>query len=175
MHRPLLDSNKIRAEIARLYDKDPQGWRVLTGKDGHGFYDLLISHGTEAWHLKEYQVNPYKFVGLGSKLHDLPQPGVSEEMYFGLRPIGADQMKELASVIDDPVTMSDLASRILKQSPVASNEAANVPAILHGPILQSARPIEAISSAHTELDEKLRRQLRHIVNRDFRHTMTPYI
>jgi len=175
MYRPLLDSNKIRAEIARLYDRDPQGWRVLTGRDGHGFYDLLISHGTEAWQLKEYQVNPYKFVGLGSRLRDMPQPGATEEMYFGLRPIGADQMKELASVIDDPVSMSDLASRILKQNPVASNEAANVPAILHGPILQSPRPIEAVSSAHSELDEKLRRQLRHIVNRDFRHTVTPYI
>jgi len=47
MDRSLLDSNRIRAEIARLYDNDPQGWRVLTGKDGHGFYDFLISHGTK--------------------------------------------------------------------------------------------------------------------------------
>lgn len=175
MYQSLLDSNKVRAEIARLYDKDPQGWRVLTGKDGHGFYDLLISHGAEAWHLKEYQVNPYKFVGLGSKLSGFPQPSVSQEMHFGLRPIGADQMRELASVIDDPVTMSDIASRLLKQNPVTWNEAMNVPAILHGPILQSPRPIEAVSAAHTELDERLRKQLRHIVNRDFRHTMTPYI
>ena len=148
---------------------------MLTGRDGHGFYDLLISHGTEAWQLKEYQVNPYKFIGLGSKLPDFPQPGVTQEMHFGLRPIGADQMKELAGVIDDPISMSDLASRLLKQNPVTSNEAMNVPAILHGPILQSPRPIETLSNAHTELDEKLRKQLRHIVNRDFRHTMTPYI
>jgi len=170
----LLDSNKIRAEIARLYDKDPQGWRVLTGRDGHGFYDLLISHGTEAWQLKEYQVNPYKFVGLGSKLPDFPQLGDSQEMHFGLRPIGADQMKELAA-IEDPVSMSALASRLLKQSPVTSNEAMNLPAILHGPILQSPRPIEVLSNAHTELDEKLRKQLRQIINHDFRYTVTPYI
>ncbi len=175
MHRSLLESNKIRAEIARLYDRDPQGWRVLTGRDGHGFYDLLISHGNEAWQLKEYQVNPYKFVGLGSKLPDFRQPGVTQEMHFGLRPIAADQMKELANIIDDPISMSDLATRLLKQNPVTSNEAMNVPAILHGPILQSVRPIETLSNAHTELDEKLRKQLRHIVNRDFRHTMTPYI
>jgi hypothetical protein len=84
-------------------------------------------------------------------------------------------MKELANVIDDPVTMSDLASRLLTQKPVTSNEAMNVPVILHGPILQSARPIETISKAHTELDEKLRKELQHIVNRDFRHTVTPYI
>lgn len=175
MHRSLLDSNKIRAEIARLYDKDPQGWRVLAGRDGHGFYDLLISHETEAWHLKEYQVNPYKFVGLGSRVPNLPQPGVSQELHFGLRPIGLDVMKEIATVIDDPISMSDLASRLLKQKPVTSNEAMTVPAILHGPILQSGRPIETVSKAHTELDEKLRKQLQHIVNRDFRHTVTPYI
>jgi hypothetical protein len=175
MYQLLQDSNRIRAEIARLYDEDPQGWRVLTGRDRHGFYDLLISHETEAWQLKEYQVNPYKFVGLGSKLSDLPQKGFSEELHFGLRPIGSDQMKELANVIDDPLSMSDLASRLLKQNPVTSNEAMNVPAILHGPILQSPRPIDAISSAHSELDEKLRKQLRQIINRDFRHTVTPYI
>jgi len=171
----LLDSNKVRAEIARLYDKDPQGWRVLAGRDGHGFYDLLISHGTQGWQLKEYQVNPYKFVGLGSRLANLPQLGVSQELHFGLRPIASDQMKDIANAIDDPATISELASRILAQKPVSSNEAVNVPAILHGPILQSERPIESISKAHTELDEKLRRQLRHIVNRDFRHTVTPYI
>lgn len=175
MDRSLLDSNRIRAEIARLYDNDPQGWRVLTGKDGHGFYDFLISHGTEAWQLKEYQVNPYKIIGLGSRLSNIPEPGVSQELHFGLRPIGPDLMKELANVIDDPVTMSDLASRLLTQKPVTSNEAMNVPMILHGPILQSARPIETISKAHTELDEKLRKELQHIVNRDFRHTVTPYI
>jgi hypothetical protein len=175
MYCPLLEANKIRADIARLYDRDPQGWRVLAGKDGHGFYDLLISHGTEAWQLKEYQVNPYKFVGLGSKLSNLPQIGSSPEFHFGLRPIGADLMKEIASTLDDPMSMSDLASRLLTQKPITSNEAMNVPAILHGPILQSGRPIETISKAHTELDEKLRKQLQHIINRDFRHTVTPYI
>lgn len=96
-------------------------------------------------------------------------------MHFGLRPIGADQMKELAGVVDDPISMSDLASRLLKQNPVSSNEAMNLPAILHGPILQSPRPIEVLSNAQTELDEKLRKQLRQIINRDFRHTLTPYI
>jgi len=44
----LLDSAKIRREIARLYDKDPQGWNVLVGKDRAGFYDMMISHGSEA-------------------------------------------------------------------------------------------------------------------------------
>jgi len=172
----MLDSTKVRREIARLYDKDPEGWRVLVGKDKSGFYDALISHGTEAWQVKEYQVNPYKFVGLGSKLPSLTsEPLIPQEYPFGLRAIGVDQMKEIASVIDDPRTMSDLASKLLSRKPVSATEALESPAILQGPILQSATPLEALSSAHTRLDEKLRKELQRIVRRDFRHTLTPYI
>jgi hypothetical protein len=172
----LLDSTKIRREIGRLYEKDPEGWRVLVGKDGSGFYDALISHGTEAWQVKEYQVNPYKFVGLGSKLPSLSSgPLLPEEHPFGLRAIGLDQMKEIASVIDDPAMMSEFAAKLLSRRPVSAREAVESPAILQGPILQSAKPLEALSSAHTMLDEKLRKELQNLIRRDYRHTLTPYI
>jgi hypothetical protein len=172
----LLDSTKIRREISRLYDKDPQGWRVLVGKDRLGFYDVLISHGTQAWQVKEYQVNPYKFVGLGSRLPSLtPDSLFSSEHPFGFRPVGFKQMKELAAVIDDPRAVSELAGKLLDKKPVSSTEALESPGVLHGPILHSSRPLEAISSSHTKLDEKLRKELQRIVNRDFRHTVAPYI
>jgi hypothetical protein len=171
----LLDSTRIRREISRLYDKDPQNWRVLVGKDKTGFYDLLISHESQAWQVKEYQVNPYKFVGLGSKLPgSSPRPLISEHS-FGFRPVGLQQMKELASVIDDPRAMTDIATKLLAERPVSTMEAVESPAILQGPIMQSARPIEALSSSHAKLDEKLRKELQRIVQRDFRHTITPYI
>jgi len=175
MGPPLLDSNRIRAEIARLYDRDPQGWRVLVGKDKFGFHDAIISHESEAWQVKEYQVNPYKYVGLGARLPSLPQPVAFKEYSFGLRPIDLTQMKALAGAVDDPNSMADLATHLLSRRPVASAEAMGGPAVLHGPILQSGRPIDALSSAHTELDEKLRKELQHLVNRNFRHTITPYI
>jgi len=172
----MLDSTKVRREIARLYDKDPEGWRVLVGKDRSGFYDALISHGTEAWQVKEYQVNPYKFVGLGSKLPNITSGAlVPQEYPFGLRAIGLDQMKEVASVIDDPKTMSELAAKLLSRAPVSASEALESPAVLQGPILQSSRPLETLSSAHTRLDERLRKELQHLVRRDFRHTLTPYV
>jgi hypothetical protein len=172
----LRDSTKIRREISRLYDKDPQGWNVLVGKDRLGFFDVLISHGTEAWQVKEYQVNPYKFVGLGSKFTS-PNPLdlAGKEYPFGLRPIATNQLKDLASMIDDPRAMNDLASKLLSQKPVSSLEAAESAAVLQGPIMQSTRPIDALSSAHTKLDEKLRKELQRIVHRQFRHTVTPYI
>lgn len=172
----MLDSTKIRREISRLYDKDPQDWRVLVGKDRFGFYDVLISHGPEAWQVKEYEVNPYKFVGLGSKLPSSSSGSLIPQEYpFGLRAIGLDRMKELATLIDDPKAMSDLASRLLGERPISSSEAAENPAILQGPILHSSRPLETLSTAHTKLDERLRKELQRIVHRDFRHTVTPYI
>ncbi|MGA3297570.1 MAG: hypothetical protein ABSD41_08965 [Candidatus Bathyarchaeia archaeon] len=171
----MLDSNRIRSEIARLYDRDPQGWRVLVGKDKFGFFDAIIMQGADAWQVKEYQVNPYKFVGLGTKLPSLAEPMVFKGNNFGLRPIGFNQMKELENAADDPNNMSDLAARLLSQRPVASTEAMEGPAVLHGPVLQSPRPLDALSSAHSELDEKLRRELQSLVNRNFRHTTTPYI
>lgn len=148
----------------------------MVGKDRLGFYDVLISHGTEAWQVKEYQVNPYKYVGLGSKLpSSTPGPLISQEYPFGLRPVGLDRMQELATLIDDPGAMSELASRLLSERPISSSEAVESPAVLHGPIFHSAKPLEALSTAHTRLDEKLRKELQRIVHRDFRHTVTPYI
>jgi hypothetical protein len=172
----LLDSTKIRREIARLYDKDPQDWRVLVGKDRAGFYDVLISKGNKGWQMKEYQVNPYKFVGVGSRIPYVAASSLTSGEYpFGLRPIDLSGVKELASVIDDPKTMSDLASRFLNEKPVSFREAIESPAILQGPILQSSSPLEPLSTAHTRLDERLRKELQRIVNKEFRHTVTPYI
>jgi hypothetical protein len=170
------DSAKIRQEIARLYDKDPQGWKVLVGKDATGFFDVLISHGTEAWQVKEYQVNPYKFVGLGSRLSSLPSHAfASSEHPFGLRPLRTEDMAELAKVMDEPRAMGELASKLLGEKPISSREALQSPAVLQGPILHSNRPLEGLSTAQTKLDEKLRRELRRIVHKEFRHTTTPYI
>lgn len=148
----------------------------MVGKDKAGFYDVLISHGTKAWQIKEYQVNPYKFVGLGSKLPgSTPGPLVSSEHPFGFRPIDIEQIQELANLMDEPKAMSELASKLLANKPVSSTEAVESPAVLHGPIMQLNKPIEALSNAQTTLDEKLRRELQRIVHRDFRHTVTPYI
>jgi hypothetical protein len=170
------DSAKIRREIARLYDRDPRGWRILVGKDTAGFFDVLISHGTEAWQVKEYQVIPYNFVGLGSRLSNLPtHPVAPNEHPFGLRPVGLENMTELAKVMDDPGAMNELASKLLSEKPMSSHEAFNSPAVLQGPIMHSNRPLDGLSSAQTKLDEKLRKELRRIVHKEFRHTTTPYI
>jgi hypothetical protein len=172
----MLDSAKIKREVSRIYDKDPQGWNVLVGRDRAGFYDILFSHGTKAWQIKEYQVNPYKFVGLGAKLQNVPEPAWSTPDYpFGLRPISVDLIRELTNSMDDPKAMNEIATKLLSERTVNSRDAAQSPAILQGPVFQSNRPIDALSPAHMKLDERLRKELQRIVHREFRHTVTPYI
>jgi hypothetical protein len=172
----LRDSTKIRREIARFYDRDPQGWNVLVGKDRAGFFDVLISHRRDSWQLKEYQVNPYKFVGLGSRISDLPSSPPSPDSYqFGFRPIGLDSIKELSTLMDDPKALNELATKLLNEKPVTSKEAWESPAVLQGPVLHSNRPIDTLSNAQMRLDEKLRKELHRIVNREFRSTVTPYM
>jgi len=160
----------------RRYDNDPRGWSVLVGRDNAGFFDVLISHGKEAWQVKEYQVNPYKFVGLGSRIPGLlHQQLASKEYPFGLRPVGLDSMKDLASLMDDPKAMSEFASKLLSEKTISSNEAMESPAILQGPIMQSRRPLDDLSNAQNKLDDKLRRELRRLISREYRSTLTPYI
>lgn len=172
----MLDSVKVRREILRLYDKDPHEWRVLVGKDATGFYDLLVTHRSTAWQVKEYQVNPYKFVGLGARLPNVSVDSLmADEHGFGLRPIGLDQIKELARVMDDRNEMNSLTARLLREKPISTRDAVENPAVLHGPILQSTSPLEALSTEHGKLDEKLRKELQQIIRRDYRHTLTPYI
>jgi hypothetical protein len=172
----LLDSSRLRREISRLYDKNPQGWSISVGKDRAGFFDVLISNGAKAWQVKEYQVNPYKFVGLGSRIPNITPNRLSAIDYsFGLRPIGVEEIKELTTLLDNPQGMNELTSRLLSQKPVTSEEATESPAILQGPVMQSHRPLEALSTAHSRLDERMRKELQRLVNREFRHTVTPYI
>lgn len=148
----------------------------MVGKDRSGFFDVMISHKDEGWQIKEYQVNPYRFVGIGSRLPNTPvHPIVTDNPGFGLRPIAVDQMKELAGLIDDPKSMNDVLLRLLQEKPATSRDIAESAGVLQGPILQSSVPLDALSTAHTKLDDKLRKELQRIVRRDFRHTLTPYI
>lgn len=158
------------------YDEDPRGWRVLVGKDKYGFFDVLFSHGPELWQIKEHEVNPYKFVGYGAKLRGVGRTLAGISPYsFGLRPISEANTKELAGALDDPRTIVEIMSKIMSSKPVPSREALDGSVVLQGPVVQSFRPIELVSERQRELDRKLRGELEKLVQRKYRHTLTPYI
>jgi hypothetical protein len=165
----------VKREVMRRYDESPEGWQVWVGKDGKGFLDLLISHGSELWQVKEFQVNPYKVVGYGaSEVTNRPLLPHTSPYQFGLRPLTESRMKELAESIDDPKTVVDIMSKLLKAKPVPTDEAMRSQAILQGPIMQSSRQLDLISESQTHLDRRLGHQLERLVMRRYRHTLTPY-
>jgi hypothetical protein len=160
----------------RRYDESPEGWQVRVGKDSKGYLDLLISHGSELWQIKEFEVNPYKVVGYGaSTLAAQPLLSDTRPYQFGLRPLTESRMKELAGSMDDPRTVVDIVSELLTTKPVSTDEAMRSGAILHGPIVQSPRQVDLISESQAQLDRKLSDQLERLVMRRYRHTLTPYV
>lgn len=84
-------------------------------------------------------------------------------------------MKELAGSMDDPRTVVDIMSELLRTKPVSTDEAMRSQAILQGPIMQSSRKVDLISESQTQLDRRLNDQLERLVMRRYRHTLTPYI
>jgi hypothetical protein len=166
----------VKREVMRRYDESPEGWQVRVGKDPKGYLDLLISHGSELWQIKEFQVNPYKVVGYGaSTLASQPLLANTSPYEFGLRPLTESRMKELAGSMDDPRTVVDIMSELLRTKPVSTDEAMRSQAILQGPIMQSSRQVDLISESQTQLDRRLSDQLERLVMRRYRHTLTPYI
>jgi hypothetical protein len=166
----------VKQEIMQRYNRHPQGWQVWLGKDARGFLDVFIFHGNEFWQIKEFQVNPYRVVGYGGSIAtDQPLPLHSSRYQFGLRPIDESRMKELARCIDDPRSMADLISKLLRIRPVPTEEAMSSPVILQGPVMQLSRGLDTISESQKELDRKLGYQLQKLVMRKYRHTLTPYI
>lgn len=155
----------------RRYDESPEGWQVRVGKDRKGW-----SHGSQLWQIKEFQVNPYKVVGYGaSTLAAQPLLPDTVPYQFGFRPLTESRMKELAGSIDDPKTVADIMSELLRTKPVSTDEAMRSRAILQGPIMQSSQQVDFISESQTGLDRRLDHELERLVMRRYRHTLTPYI
>jgi len=63
-------------EMKRRYDRDPRGWRVLTGRSSRGLFDTFILHRDRLWQLKTEPVNPFEAIGVGS-----PVRRVDEALY----------------------------------------------------------------------------------------------
>jgi len=169
-------SDRVKREVMRRYDESPEGWQVWVGKDRKGFLDLLISHGSELWQIKEFEVNPYKVVGYGaSTLAGQRLAPHGSPYQFGLRPLAESRMKELAESIDDPKTVVDIMSKLLRTKPVSTDEAMRSQAILQGPIMQSSGQLDLVSESQKQLDRRLGHQLERLVMRRYRHTLTPYI
>ncbi len=159
-------ADKVRDDIIKRYNKDPENWYVFFGKDSEHYISSLFFHEDKLWMIKEFAVNPYKFVGFGSKTS--AEDGIKDSPFsFGLRKISSDDERGLMSGKFSAV------HNILSKSPVSLEECRNS-MIVEGPVFSCNNEIK-ISEAQEELDFKLRSNLRKLIRRNYADILKPYI
>ncbi len=168
-------AEEIRKQILRRYDSNPGGWRVLVGRDIRGYYDLLVSHGSDLWFIKEEQINPFRSVGFGirDKVSDQETVEKLSPVTFGLRPLSKTQMTRIASALRSESGLSEVLSKFLKTDPVALSEVSS-PGLLQGPIMHSPGGIGLISERQAKLDRELRVELERLLIRKYPQTIATY-
>jgi len=165
-------ADKIRERIMSLYNKDPGNWHIMVGRDEANYLNSVILHESEMWVIKEEVINPYRSIGCGVKTEvDESFESISKNPYsFGLRPVpydpGSSQFKNPRDIIEST----------LKTKPVPYSRAQEIrsPIIIQGPVITPSRPF-ALSKAQEELDRKLRKSLRSLINRKFPEMTRSYI
>ncbi len=166
----------IKKEILKRYDSNPSGWRVFVGRDRRGHFDLVISHDSDMWLIKEEQINPFRSVGFGvrDKVVSFETIERISPYTFGLRPLSERQMMKVALALRSNESPSKFLARVLRTEPVASTEITS-PGVLQGPVIHSARGIELISERQAELDRELRLELERLLTRKYPQTIAPYM
>lgn len=160
-------------EILRRYERSPKGWRVMVSRDRAGHRDVIVTHGTHVWLIKEHEINPFKSVGFAAEMKGVKEEDTSLPD-FGLRPIPDDMLAEGLEAEGDPSSFLRILKEVLKQEPVSLSQAAGLP-VLQGPVVYSPRPLDLISRRSRELDVKLRSELERMLMRKYPQTIVPYM
>ncbi len=157
-------ADDIRKRIRKEYNKDPEGWHLLVGKDRENYIDSLFIHKSRMWMLKEFLLNPYKSIGYGG---EIKADGEFKSNYpFGFRPLDMEQGE---SILSGDLSM---IQEILRRKPLPLDECS--PLVMEGPIAISKKPV-VLSRAQEELDIKLRKSLKSLIRRKHRDLIIPYV
>ena len=168
-------SERVRREIIKSYDNDPEDWRVLVGRDTGRHLSVLISHGEELWIVKEEQINPYKSVGYGAKTYQDAELLKNISPYtFGFRPLTRSQIEELTSALEKKKSINEILADLMARKPVSFKDVVS-PMVLQGPVIHSPKPIDYISDKHRQLDLKLKLELERLLHRRYPQTVLPYL
>lgn len=171
----MMSSAEIKKELAKKYNANPEGWRVLVGKDLKGYYDFMISHGSDIWILKEFQLNPYQSLGFGVIQNECENEVIKNlrpTHPFGFRPLNQNQVIEVVEAIQKDESIDTIMGRVMQSSPTSLQNITS-PIIVEGPVLHSTTPI--LSESQSELDQKLRTELENLLHRKYPHLLRQFI
>lgn len=62
---PVKAIGDLLLEMKKRYEKEPRGWRVLSGRADQGFFDTFVLHRDRLWQMKTEPVNPFEAIGVG--------------------------------------------------------------------------------------------------------------
>lgn len=161
-------SDKLKEEILKFYNKNPENWYAFFGVDKENYLTTLFLHEGKLWIIKEFPINPYKFVGLGSKTN--AEKIKSNFFSFGLRPLNKKEAKNLL------LGNFSTVKRVFQKPPVALDEYhGNTEMLVEGPVIAYHKEKLKISEAQEKLDFKLRSSLRKLIMREHSDILKAYL
>ncbi|MEM1545076.1 MAG: hypothetical protein QXY40_02365 [Candidatus Methanomethylicia archaeon] len=157
----------IEKEFMENYNKNPRGWRVLSGKARDGYYNLyIVNFSTGDAYVLKFD-SPFKLrpvgVGFKAKIDDLNIQGIKTYEY-GFRPLSSSLFRKVMEAIrlrEFPILIGDEIRKILNIEPKPTSEVAGKPTI-EGPLMVIRNP-DIISLRQIELEYKLRFELEKLI------------
>ncbi len=153
----------VEKEFMESYNKNPRGWRVLSGRARDGYYNLYIMNFNtgDAYVLKfdsPFKLQPIG-VGFKTRIDDLNIQDIKIYEY-GFRPLSNSLFRKVMEVIrlrNRPILIGDEVRKILSIEPKPISEVIGKLAI-EGPLMVIRNP-NVISLKQIELEYKLRSEL----------------
>ncbi|MFQ6050498.1 MAG: hypothetical protein ACE5K4_02280 [Candidatus Hydrothermarchaeota archaeon] len=165
---------EIMDEIVRKYNKKPEGWGVLVGKDERGYSNIFISSLEESWHIKTETINPYKSVGFGARTDRDYIKKITEKFpSYGFRPISKRLMIELSKEIEKKGFLSQQTVEMIADIKPVPQDKLKGPMVAQGPVIYSN--LRLISKKQKKLDLMLTEELEKLLHKEYPSVIESYI
>lgn len=146
---------EVQRKIIKLYNKNPEGWRILTDKKGN----IIVLGPRTNYRLKLISINPQQYTGIGLKIEQIKKTrNIGKEFpSYGFRPLSRKDAQELLrSILRKSNLQKELINKLFDIKPMSTRglEHENPDIILGGPILVHP-DLSTISKKQRELEAKL--------------------
>jgi hypothetical protein len=168
-------ADQIKKEIAKKYNRDPDGWKAWMGLDKERNINWMINHDRQMWMLKEFNVNPLTTIGVGGRTKISGPKRLLQRniMGFGVRPLNENNALDILAEDNPYLRGQKVGNLMLKIKPTPLNRL-NDDFILHGPILSEPKNLDDLSYKQKQLKEKLDSEMIKIKRRDFPYLYSLY-
>ncbi|MEM2918073.1 MAG: hypothetical protein QXY62_01025 [Candidatus Altiarchaeota archaeon] len=161
-------ADKLKEEILKFYNRNPENWYAFSGIDDENYLTSLFLHEGKVWIIKEFPINPYKFIGLGSKTN--AKKIKSNLFSFGLRPLNKKEAKNLL------LGKISTVKKVFEKAPVALDEChTNAKLLVEGPVIAYHKEKLKFSEAQEKLELNLRKSLRKLIMREHSDILRAYV